>query len=574
MPIIELPKEIASKIAAGEVVERPVSVVKELVENSIDAGANRIIIRVEGAGKRLIEIEDNGSGILSGETKIALKRYATSKISSIKDLSHIRTLGFRGEALASIAAISRFTLTTRTEDEAAGIQMLIEGGEEISSSKIGFPTGTKIRVENLFFNVPARLKFLKKEITERRLISELISRYALIYPQISFHLFLEKRNILVTSGGGNRREILQKIYDVQTARDFLEIKFEDGFTQISGFISPFSLTRSNRKEIYFSVNGRLVGDSTLTAAVIRAYQGLIMVGRFPIVALCIQIPPEKVDVNVHPAKAEIKFQQPDKVFSGVHGAVRKTLSAFSPLPDLPPTLWQAGSGSRENDDTGWPFLSSDVNADLFSSQDEPRSYQIPQLERIPLLRPIGQLGNSYIAAEGPDGLYLIDQHAAHERVLFEKFLELKESERASQYLLEPLNVHLSAGMSELLDSRLDILNKIGFDISCFGPDVYKITALPAVISHMDPKEAVFSSIDSDEEDKEFIDQKMENKLIAKICKRAAVKGGQTLSFQEQSELVRELENCESPRTCPHGRPTMIHLSVNMLEKQFGRRGNI
>jgi len=574
MPIIELPPELASKIAAGEVVERPASVVKELVENAIDASATSIHIRIEGGGKKLITVEDNGVGIPVDESRIALKRYATSKIACIDDLNKILTLGFRGEALASIAAVSRLTLQTRSEIDTTGIELIVEGGFERSFTKVGIPIGTRVRVENLFMNVPVRLKFLKKDITERRLISELISRYALIYSNIRFHLAMEGRELFLTSGNGEKREILQKIYDSNTAHQLLEVSYQDHGLDISGYISPLNITRANRKEIFFSLNGRLVSDNTLTSAVIRAYHSLIMVGRYPLAALFIKIDPSEIDVNVHPAKAEIKFHDPNKVFSILHSAVRKTIAAFSPTPEIPAHFWvnqnaDFGKNRQYFAATDYPQKTED-----FGNKQKAEENPLENYPRVPILRLIGQLGATYIAAEGPDGLYLIDQHAAHERILFEKLLQNSAKSEPSQLLLEPVVVHLSPVIYELLTTRLETLTLIGFQISSFGPNTFKINAVPTAISELNPADVIINSLEPDDEEREYLDMEMEDRIIAKICKKAAIKAGQILSTLEQEELIRQLENCESPRTCPHGRPTMIHLSVNMLERQFGRRGSI
>lgn len=576
MPIKELPEKVASKIAAGEVVERPVSVVKELIENSIDAGALNIIVRVLDAGKRLIEVKDDGSGIPQAEVLTAVKRYATSKIATIDDLDHISTLGFRGEALASISSVSRMRINTRVSEELAGITLNLEGGQEVSQLRTGNPIGTTIRIEDLFFNVPARKKFLKSDITERRLISELISEYALIYPSISFRLEMEGKNLIQSSGNGNQREVLSLIYDLKTTKQLLEVNFRKDDIQVKGFISPIGITRSNRKEIHFSINGRRINNSILISAVIRAFHGYLMVGRFPIANLFISLPVDQYDVNVHPAKAEIKFRDEKKVFSAVHSAVRKTIAAYFPVPELPGNLWDYEKRDSSADIDRKNIQGNFIISTFSNKEDSiPENSQLQNKESTPsILRLIGQLGQTYIAAEGPDGLYLIDQHAAHERILYEELLGQQHRKPTSQLLLVPSIVEISPGLEEILKSRQPVLESIGFTWEDFGPNTIKITAIPLLLVHMNPEEALMSSIEPDEDDKEFIDRKIEAQIIAKICKKAAVKGGQILSRFEQEELLRNLEACQSPRTCPHGRPTMIYLSVGTLEKQFGRHGSI
>ena len=577
MPIIILPKEVASKIAAGEVVERPVSVVKELLENSIDARATEISIKIEQAGKKLIEAIDNGEGIPYKESDIALKRYATSKISSSEDLEKIQTLGFRGEALASIAAVSRFMIESRSENQEIGFNSVIEGGDETGKKPIGRSVGTLIRVEDLFFNVPARLKFLKKDITERRLISLIVSRYALFYAGIRFSLIQEGKKVLATNGNDNRREILSQIYDFETAKSLLKVNYSDEYLQLEGYTSPLNITRSTRKEIFFFINGRLVNDPVLSSAITRGYHGLLMVGRFPITNLFIKISPTEIDVNVHPTKAEIRLKNSNQVFTAIQRIIRKTIAAYAPYAAVPPRIWKTSELTKNVGNLEINFNCSADSDQEVQLSEKPKSVHLDSNKAycLPLLRLIGQLGLTYIAAEGPDGLYLIDQHAAHERILFEKIANQGMDENISQFLLEPISVTLPATQIERLEKQLDLLAWIGFQLEPFGPGAYKIMAVPQVLSSMDPKEALMIAISDDQKSpKELVDTENREKMIKRICKRLAMKGGQVLSTQEQKQLIRDLENCKNPRTCPHGRPTMIHISVDVLERQFGRRGSV
>ncbi len=576
MPIHELSKEVASKIAAGEVVERPASVVKELIENAIDAGASEIIIRIEQAGRRLIEVGDDGSGIPAKEMRIAVKRYATSKITSVEDLDDIGSLGFRGEALASIAAVSHFSLESRPQGEDQGMRLVVEAGTEQAFSPTGMKQGTLIKVENLFFNVPARQKFLKKDATERQLITELVTRYALYYAGIRFQLTQEGRPIFMTFGNENRREILSKIFDVEAAQSYLEIDFQDDYAKIYGFASPLKMTFSNRKQIFCFVNGRLISDATLTTAIIRAYQGYLMVGRFPSTILFIDMPPSEIDVNVHPTKDEVRFRDSGHIFGVIHSAVRRTLSTILPLPDFQMPAWNSRPNSEQTIDPGWEFSREENH--ILPEPLSPRSEALegsekPSDVKVPILRLIGQLGKTYLAAEGPDGLYLIDQHAAHERILFERMQNTQQAETSSQYLLSPETVVIPARLSEDFNGQKSILEKIGFRFEEFGPDTIRITAIPAVIQKMDPGTALLGALEPEEFQEGLITAEKEKKIILRICKKAAIKGGQTLSVQEQEQLIRDLENCASPRTCPHGRPTMIHISVDLLARQFGRLGS-
>lgn len=572
-----LPDEVASQIAAGEVVERPASVVKELLENALDAGASQVTVRVEGAGRKLIEVSDNGHGIGADQVSLALARHATSKLRSAEDLFHIQTLGFRGEALASIGSVSRLTLISRARDEAVGARLLVEGGHIGGLEPLGAPAGTVVRVEDLFYNVPARLKFLKQDSTERQQIDALVTRYALAYPHVRMSLFQDGRAVLQTSGSSDRREVLAQLYGVEIARQMLEVVFEEEGFKVEGFSSPVALTRSNRREITFFVNGRWVQDVPLTTALLQAYHTLLMVGRFPLAVLFVSLPPEMIDVNVHPAKAEVRFRQPDRVFSGVQRAVRRALLAYSSVPSISPQAWQPAIQPKIGLDWALASAPEEISAENVpaaeAGQPQPAPSAVPLPSgALPLLRLVGQVGATYLVAEGPDGLYLIDQHAAHERVLFERYRQMQPGSIPSQALLEPLAVTLPPNSANRLQEELPVLGRLGFEVEPFGPSTFRVRAIPAMLVGMDPAAALRVVVEDFEEDETPLQAEMEARLVARICKRAAVKGGQTLSQEEQQALLRDLESCVSPRTCPHGRPTMIHLSVDLLERQFGRRG--
>ena len=634
MTIQVLADEVASQIAAGEVIERPASVVKELIENAIDAGAKKIVIHIEQAGKKLIEIIDDGCGIPADELETAVKRHATSKLRTADDLFHIRTLGFRGEALAAAGSVSRMTITTRTADSETGHRIVVDGGFVTSNKPVGAPFGTTIMIEDLFYNVPARLKFLKSDNTERNQIETLVSRYALAYPDIRWELINENKTILQTTGNGNYREILSAIYGLDTAKQFIEVELEEEGMSVFGFISPVGLTRSNRKEMNYFVNGRWVQEQALNSSVQRAYQTLIMVGRFPLIALFINIDPEDVDVNVHPAKAEVRFKNPDRIIGGVHRAVRRGLITQSPVPELntpvawpsyrqttPPPFDPNGQGIP----TAEPLWRSNLmnqNAQAGSSapdtsavrspedfpaepwQPGPSVYQpfmpqpsvpapqpdpLPQQSQayippqpaqtqtaapfFPILRWIGQVGSTYIIAEGPDGLYLIDQHAAHERILYEKMLDAEANGTiVSQALLEPAVVQLPPWQASALEENMPILKHLGFEIEEFGPSAFRVIAMPTLFEKGSPAAAIAAVVEDIENENVPMQALTSERIASYVCKRMAVKAGQTLTTDEQRALIRDLEQCRSPRTCPHGRPTMIHLSIDLLEKQFGRKG--
>jgi DNA mismatch repair protein MutL len=584
MPIRILPPEVASQIAAGEVVERPASVVKELLENALDAGAKSVTVNISSAGRTLVQVADDGAGIPADELALGVERHATSKLTSTDDLFRIVTLGFRGEALSSIGSVSRLTLTSRTADSSAGARLRVEGGMVGKVEKIGAPVGTVVSVEDLFYNVPARLKFLKQDATERRVIDALLTRYALAYPDVRFKLAEGSTLSLQTAGDGDRRAILAALYGVDVARQMLDVLAEEDGFKLTGFISPTALTRSNRKEITFFVNGRWVQDTPLTTALLQAYHTLLMVGRYPLAALFIEVPPEEVDVNVHPAKAEVRFRNPDKAFSFVQRAARRALLAYAPVPQVAPqNLWGRSderpqtTDGRPQVDAAW-ILGHDEQT-VVSSQPPTANGQPPtaknqsSIPTIPLLRLIGQIGATYLVAEGPDGLYLIDQHAAHERVLFEKLMAQHEKKAIpSQALLAPTVVHLPSANAKLLEDQLAILHHFGFDVEPFGTNTYQVRAVPALFANSDPAAALRALVEDFEEDETPLQNELEAKIAGRVCKQMAVKAGQVLAPDEQRALLNDLENCASPRTCPHGRPTMIHLSVELLERQFGRKG--
>lgn len=578
-----LTDEVASQIAAGEVIERPGSVVKELVENAIDAGASQITVRISEAGKKLIEVSDDGNGIPFEDLELAVARHATSKLISASDLFKIQTLGFRGEALASIASVSQFSLSSKQKEVELGGKIENIDGKVFQVNHSGGPDGTSVIVRNLFFNVPARLKFLKSDITEKQKISSLITKFALAYPNIRFHLYNEQQLLLQSSGNGDRREILTQIYGVEIARQMLEVKFEDHPYQINGFISPIAITRSNRKEISFFVNGRWIQDVALNSALLKAYHTMIMVGRYPISVLFLDFPADFVDVNVHPTKAEVRFSKPDLVFSMVQRAARRALLAYSPVPEISQSFWKSDSKVQHNFETQWSPATMLTNTDdqpIFShsSQDEThidnKEENFEKRTHLPLLRHIGQIGATYIIAEGPDGLYLIDQHAAHERILFEKMMSQMSDVIPSQALLSPEIVQLPLHQAVILQEKLGILDKLGFEVSEFGPNTFQVRAIPALLIGINPLDAIRVVVEDFEDDEKPLGGIVESIIAARICKRAAVKGGQVLSKEEQRTLIENLEQCDAPRTCPHGRPTMIHLSVDLLERQFGRKGSL
>ncbi|MBN1201329.1 MAG: DNA mismatch repair endonuclease MutL [Anaerolineae bacterium] len=607
MPIRVLSDVVAAQIAAGEVVERPASVVKELVENALDAGAMAVTIEVEGGGKRLVRVSDDGYGIPSDEAALAFARHSTSKLRTVEDLNHIETLGFRGEALTSIAAVSRTTLITRHRDETAGAAVLVEGGDVREVRPAGAPAGTVVTVENLFYNTPARLKFLKSESTERRHITQLVTRYAMAYPDVRFRLVQEGRDQFHSTGSGDLADVLVEAFGLDAFKEMLEVcpqpapRSDLPPIEVYGFSSTPSLNRSNRSHIILFVNGRSIVDQSLTYAVVQAYHTLLPTGRYPLAVLMIMLPPEEVDVNVHPTKAEVRFRVPDAVFAAVQRAVRRAVIDQSPVPPMqgdPYAADGAGWGARRDEAGGIPTRplvpgeqQLRLELEAFSpgrySQQRPDVTQLPPAagdtdipvgpgkparpRTLPILRVVGQVGAMYIVAEGPAGVYLIDQHAAHERIMYEQFMAQQAAmEPVAQRTLDAATIELPAAAARLVEEALDVLAGLGFELEPFGGNTFRVRAIPALLADRQPDEVLYTMLEDLESGAEPGAATLEDRLTRRVCKAAAVKAGQTLSYEEMDGLIRQLERCEYPRTCPHGRPTMLHISGDELAKQFGR----
>jgi DNA mismatch repair protein MutL len=540
MPIKILPPEVSSKIAAGEVIERPSSVVKELIENSLDARATEINIEVHNGGISYLRVSDNGCGLSAAEGEIAVRRHATSKITGLDDLEHISTLGFRGEALPSIASVAEMEILTRDPGSSAASYLHLENGRITGREKKSRPQGTTVTVRRLFQNFPARLKFLKSNATESAHISTLVSQFALAYPEVRFDLVIDGRTGLRTAGDAELRSAVSVVYGLDTARKMLDVEGTDGLLYIQGLASPPSVQRSSRSYLSFFVNRRYVRNSILAKAVETAYEGLMMSGRHPLAVLNITVPPEEVDVNVHPTKLEVKFRNTNSIFTAIVKALRDTL-ARSPLPSARPDLEEAST----------------------------RPLWEPHAAGIPALRTLGQLSSSYVLAEGEEGLYLIDQHAAHERILFEKIVAQRASKKPDvQGMLEPLALELTPGQEQALVSCAGLLSELGFIIEPFGSKTCLVRAVPAVINGAALAESIVELLDEIGSEKD--PGKRDLKAAQSLACHGAVRAGQTLDTDELAGLISQLASTSQPRTCPHGRPTMLHLSSHQLKREFGR----
>ncbi len=569
MPIKILDKETVSQIAAGEVIERPASVVKELVENALDAGATQVSIEARGGGVSLIRVTDNGGGIPAGEVALAFQRHATSKIGSASDLQSIGSLGFRGEALPSIAAVANVEVVTCTETDAAGTFIRLEGGHVAGQQNQARSRGTTVTVRNLFRRVPARLKFLKSVPTENSHIANAVSQYALAFPEVGFSLSIDGKSTLRTAGRGKLLDSIIDVYGADLAGRMLPVSRSaeawsgggvDSPVQVTGMVGSPEVGRAGRGYLSFFVNRRWVSSRLLAYAVEEAYHGLLMTGRHPVAILNISLPPSEVDVNIHPAKSEVKFCNESEVFRAVQKAVRQALVAEMPVPRIEEVAAAYATP------TAWGEASSTLHMDVERTPAYPGAAPT-LLESLPVLRVVGQVLNSYIVAEGPDGLYLIDQHAAHERIRFESVRRQRaQHDMEVQGLLEAATFEVTPRQEAILKACFEELAELGFSLEPFGDRTYLVRTVPGMVAGDWPAML-----------RELLDAlsgeartNWEEKIVASIACHGAVRSGQALGDDEMRALVRQLEQTANPHTCPHGRPTIIHLSSAQLEKEFGR----
>lgn len=571
MSIRRLPPEISGKIAAGEVIERPASVVRELLDNALDAGARRVDVAVEQGGKALMEVTDNGCGIPPDEVAIAVERHSTSKLTSVDDLARIQTLGFRGEALASIAAVAELRLRSVTGEGQPGREVLARDERVIEDRPAGGARGTRATVRGLFRAIPARLEFLRAERTELGHIIAAVTRAALGHPHVAFTLHDGHRERLRTPGDGEVRNALLAVYGAALVDDLIELAPGETLG-IDGFVSQPHLQRSSRADIALFVNGRWVSDRLLSAAISEAYRSVMPTGRYPVVVLRLTIPPEEVDVNVHPSKAEVRFRRSGEVFRRLSATVRRALASSTEIAparlDRPVVdqFFFPSAGDRWQSGPPPPSRNLGTGAAPPAPPDDQPAAGAPNL-RSPVMRPLGQVENTYVIAAGPRGLYLIDQHAAHERVLFERLANTADA--PTQRLLDPTSVDLSAEESDWVASHADDLHRLGFDVAPFGPGAWLLRAVPAALGRIDAA-SYLREVVAEAQTPDFQRLAASERLRWTLACRAAVKSGDDLALDEMSALIRDLEACDLGITCPHGRPTVILLSRELLDREFGR----
>lgn len=585
-----LEEHTVNRIAAGEVVERPASVVKELVENSIDAGARTVLVELEQGGKHLIRVVDDGEGMSPADAVLSIQRHATSKIRDADDLQSVRTLGFRGEALPSIAAVSRFELLTKRADLDTGMRLVVENGQVVEAGECAARDGTVVTVCDLFYNTPARLKFLKSTTTELSHMTELIARFALAFPEISFRLVHNGQEIFASQGSSDPRHALLAVFGRDVARELRTIDYTEGYLQITGYVSPPHLTRPTRAMQSFFVNRRLVRHRVLSRALDDAYRTLTPEGRHPIAAIFLSVPPHSVDVNVHPTKAEVKFAHEGEVYHAVLNAVRQALLQQGMIPSALPGL-QSGLDTPTPTERPKPAQSvwqpsppppqEVLHAELMRRAGIDLA-QPPPTDALPTTRPyaemlegfqvLGQVHRTYIIASSLRGLLIIDQHVAHERVLYEKLTVLRQKQHIPiQHLLTPLVFHLDRRTATLLGEHLQELQAMGFVIEPFGSDSVMLRGVPAWLGQRNVEAIVRDLLDEISE--LGIQRRLpltDETLVATAACKMAVKAGDALSHAEMTHLLQELAETENPYLCPHGRPVVLVLSNEELEKRFKR----
>lgn len=591
-----LDQNTIDKIAAGEVIERPAAVVKELVENSIDSGATAITIEIKQGGITFIRITDNGCGIRKEEIPLAFQRHATSKISAIEDLLSVRSLGFRGEALSSIAAVSQVELVTKDADSIIGCRYEIHGGKEIANEEIGCPDGTTFIVRNLFFNTPARGKFLKTKTTEGGYISDIVLHFTLSHPGIRFKFIWDGRTKIQTSGNGNVKDNIYNQFGADITKVLLPVEVEKNGMTLTGFIGKPELSRGTRTFMNYYINGRYIKSPVIQKAIESAYHGFSMTNRFPFTTLFLTIDSSCLDVNVHPTKMEVRFTNQEEVFDLLSTELHEILKQATLIPNVSlgkeekkPVVERLPEQKKIPEKTPEPFETARLSQSSPEDTKRPEgavAYEQQSLFREELLkeeesvrfRLIGQVFGTYWMIEYGDEMLVIDQHAAHEKVLYEQIMEeLRAGHVYSQNLVTPVILTLTHREKEVLGKYQESFEALGFEIEEFGGDEYAVKAVPSHFLHLASRELFYSLLDELLENPHAAARQgegNENEMITDRCAtiacKAAVKGNQTLSFAEAEKLIDRMLQAEEPYHCPHGRPTTISMTKKEFEKKFKR----
>lgn len=634
-----LSQDTINKIAAGEVIERPMAVAKELVENAIDAKATAITVEVQDGGKSLIRITDNGSGLEEEDISLAFMPHATSKIQEVTDLLEVSSLGFRGEALSSIASVSQLEMITKTRENLMGFRYLIDGGKEKGLESVGCPDGTTFLVRNLFYNTPARLKFLKTAQTEAGYINGMMERMALSHPEISFRFINQKQTKLSTAGNGKLKDVIYHIYGREITSNLIEVSTKEVFCEITGYIGKPVISRGNRSLMNYFINGRYIKSPVIQKAIEEAYAQYTMQHRYPFTVLHLTIDPKYIDVNVHPQKMEIRFNNEQEIFHSVYHGISEALKYREFIPEVTfskpqkevakkssvepfevkrqvkeqvfmvaeqapyPSKQQEMKENKANTPSKQSIINQSENnvqqdntpkeTQIVTSPETKQEQKIEQTEKIvPTktkqetlfeegflsekvqheLKIIGQVFSTYWIVQYEDKMYMIDQHAAHEKVLYERFMkELKKKKPMTQMLHPAIVLSLSMLEQEVIEDNMDIFTQLGYQIENFGGKEYTVTGVPAHLPNIGSKELLIEILDSlvEEKGRKKDPEVLLDRVATMSCK-AAVKGNNRLPTEEIEALLRELMTLENPYHCPHGRPTMISMSKAEIEKKFKR----
>ena len=571
-----------NKIAAGEVIERPANVVKELVENSIDAGADNIVIEVKNGGKTFIKITDNGKGIRQDDMAISIERHATSKIRKVEDLEKTYTMGFRGEALASISAISTLTMQSKTKDEFTGTKIVAKAGNIIESEECGMQVGTTILVENLFFNTPVRYTFLTQDATEFRYIKEWVQKVALVNHNISFRLLNDGKNIFFSNGNGNILDIIYLMYGKEIKENLLEVNYESDNIKVTGVIGNTLISRDNRKEQIIFLNKRNIKNNVLINSADQAVKGAVGIGKYGFYILNLDMPANFYDVNVHPTKMEVRFKDEDKIYKVVYHAIKSTMLKFEFL------------GNNENEEHNeeyieneYEFLTNEYSEKSSNSKSENQEQKETEhnikaninsknelrkreAARTVNYKYIGILFRTFIIIEVENEIFLIDQHAAHERVLYEKIKEnyKKKVSQNSQMMLMPEVINLTHREMEFVKNNIEIFKNTGFDIEIFGENSVKINGIPDLEYKAKTQNIFMDILDEMLTNERTSIKDVEERFIATVACKAAVKANMDLSVQEVENLIQSLLSLNNPYTCPHGRPTTIKIDKDFIKNKL------
>ena len=594
--IVQLPEEVAGKIAAGEVVERPLSVVKELLENSLDAGATSVTIEINKGGKEYIRVTDNGCGISKDQLEIAFSRHATSKLRTTDDLDAIDTLGFRGEALASIASVSRTELVSRPADQKLGARICIDSANIVSIEDAACEEGTTIIVKDLFCSIPARLKFLKPDNTESALITDYVSKMAIAWPQVRIRLISNGSTLFTTPGRNSLKQAIMTVYSPKMCAGLLELAADDGAMQVKGYISSPTYYEKNRRRQVFFVNGRLIKSKLMENAVAQAYSDKLFDGMYPAVFIFLTMDPSQLDVNIHPHKTEVRFYQEKEVSDFLVRSLRRALldprglevrTQVEETHKVPAEVYGSPEQKtvflepiREDDydteqstiNTGYDEFFKDLRASEDSAQqvqEEIFEYNASNRLLFSGLTYIGQFRDTYLILKDADAMYLLDQHAAHERIMYEKLTKSFNSDiTASQPLLVPVLKDLGIAEMQQAESAVEALTELGFDVKEFGPSAFAVSAVPGFMDLSEAEDFIDEFFAAAAEGRSV--QARKDQIISRACK-SAVKAHDHLSAEEVSALLMDLDRCENPYSCPHGRPVFVKFTEYELDKLFRRK---